>query len=466
MYDESGRDVEDESSRGIRQKAGTYNSTPLDAYRVLVVAGDEKLIALTRLSLAKNGLEVKAATTAYGALAELETSAHDLVILDTVLPDLSGWEILRRIRCSSGVPVMLLTNRSSDVDKARGLDLGADDYLTKPFSFLEFEARVRALLRRARIANPHQEDSAASFTPAAEGPTVAIIVERRHLGDRALVQARSALESAGCQVPLVVPDANHAFDIPSEAPPWDAVLSRGRDLAGLGMLAAVSALGVIAINTPESIELVRNKIAMHGVLLEQDLPLPKTWFASDAGAFRLLPLDSFPLVVKPFDGDGSAGLALLTRPGDVDLLPGLEGKQSVYLAQELLHTDGWDLKLYGIGNRVWAVRKPSPVRFMEPGAADVGIVPKRAAELVKVDARLRDIALTCGRACGLELWGVDMAMTPRGPYVIEVNDFPTYSAVPEAGAAIAQHVLALIRINTAVREMGRERMLSIVRNPS
>ena len=168
----------------------------------------------------------------------------------------------------------------------------------------------------------------------------------------------------------MVPDANHAFDIPSEAPPWDAVLSRGRDLAGLGMLAAVSALGVIAINAPESIELVRNKIAMHGVLLGQDLPLPKTWFASDASAFRSLPLDSFPLVVKPFDGDGSAGLALLTRPGDVDLLPVLEGKQSVYLAQELLQSDGWDLKLYGIGNRVWAVRKPSPISLLEPGAAE------------------------------------------------------------------------------------------------
>ena len=130
------------------------------------MAGDEELIALTRLSLAKNGLEVKAATTAYGALAELEESAHELVILDTVLPDLSGWEVLRRIRGWSEVPVMLLTKRNSDVDKARALDLGADDYLTKPFSFLEFEARVRALLRRARIANPHQEDSAASFTPA------------------------------------------------------------------------------------------------------------------------------------------------------------------------------------------------------------------------------------------------------------------------------------------------------------
>jgi hypothetical protein len=67
MHDERDRDVEEESSRGVRQKAGTYNSTSSDAYRVLVVAGDEELIALTRLSLAKNGLEVEAATTAYGA---------------------------------------------------------------------------------------------------------------------------------------------------------------------------------------------------------------------------------------------------------------------------------------------------------------------------------------------------------------------------------------------------------------
>ena len=136
----------------------------------MVVAGDEKLIALTRLSLAKNGLEVKAATTAYGALAELDASAHDLVILDTVLPDLSGWEVLRRIRGSSEVPVMLLTNRNSDVDKARGLDLGADDYLTKPFSFLEFEARVRALLRRARIAHPHQERFGSELHAGGRGP--------------------------------------------------------------------------------------------------------------------------------------------------------------------------------------------------------------------------------------------------------------------------------------------------------
>jgi CheY-like chemotaxis protein len=110
-YDEGDHDVEGESSRGIRHQTGSYNRTTLDAYRVLVVAGDEKLIALTRLSLAKNGLEVEAATTAYDGLATLEDSPHDLVILDTELPDLSGWEVLRRIRGSSEVPVMLLTRR-------------------------------------------------------------------------------------------------------------------------------------------------------------------------------------------------------------------------------------------------------------------------------------------------------------------------------------------------------------------
>jgi ribosomal protein S6--L-glutamate ligase len=293
------------------------------------------------------------------------------------------------------------------------------------------------------------------------GPTVAIIAERRHLDNPALRDARSALEAAGCHVPLVVPDADLLFDIPTAAPPWDAVLSRGRDLAGLGLLAAAANLGVLAINKPSAIELVRNKIAMQAVLLEHRLPLPKTWFAADAAVFRSVPRDRFPLVVKPFDGDGSRGLALLTRPEDADLLAPVQGRKSLYLAQEFLDSDGWDLKLYGIGTQAWAVRKPSPVRFDGPGPA--AMIPVEGAELIPLDAQLRDIALTCGRACGLELWGVDVAMTPAGPYVIEVNDFPTYSAVPGAGAAIAQHVLTLLQIHAVMRQAGREQILSIVR---
>lgn len=121
-----------------------------DNCRVLVVDDDEQLLALARLALSRNGIEVETSKTSEEALQLLQNKATDLVVLDVVLPDISGWEVLRRIREESNVAVMLLSGRDSDVDKARGLDLGADDYLTKPFSFLEFEARVRALLRRSR----------------------------------------------------------------------------------------------------------------------------------------------------------------------------------------------------------------------------------------------------------------------------------------------------------------------------
>jgi DNA-binding response OmpR family regulator len=116
---------------------------------VLVVDDDERLIALARLALQKQAIRVSSAGTAEEAQKLVAADPPDLVILDIVLPDMSGWELLRQIRETDDCLVMLLSGRDSDIDKARGLDLGADDYLTKPFSFLEFEARVRALLRRA-----------------------------------------------------------------------------------------------------------------------------------------------------------------------------------------------------------------------------------------------------------------------------------------------------------------------------
>jgi two-component system, OmpR family, response regulator MtrA len=133
---------------------GENGALKYGSYKVLVVDDDERLLALAQLALSKNGMEVETANTSGDALEIFGNLQPDLVILDIVMPDLSGWEVLRRIRESSDVTVMLLSGRDSDVDKARGLDLGADDYLTKPFSFLEFEARVRALLRRSRPEAP------------------------------------------------------------------------------------------------------------------------------------------------------------------------------------------------------------------------------------------------------------------------------------------------------------------------
>ena len=422
-----------------------------DACRVLVIAADDTLRALLRLSLAKDGLEVETAATGSGGLAVFGPFAADLVVLDLNMPDLTGWEVLRRIREQSDVHVMLLGERSSAVDMARGLDLGADDYICKPFGALEFEARVRALIRRAR-GKPVRERPPVGPLLDGRGLTIALIAERRHLGNQALREAQAALEAAGCRVGLVVPNGHEIYQLWDAMPPWDAVLSRGRDLAGLGLLAAAAARGVVAINPPQSIELVRNKIAMQAVLASHRLPLPKTWFAATAATFRHMRPECFPLILKPFDGDGSSGLALLTCPEDVELLPPL-GRRSLYLAQEYLKTDGSDLKLYGVGSQVWAVRKSSPVSFPRPGPAVVH--DAEAAEVVPVDSTLRDIALTCGRACGLELWGVDVAMTRNGPYVIEVNDFPAYSAVPGAGAAIARHTLTLVKANLLARNAGR-----------
>ena len=121
---------------------------------MVVVDDDERLLALARLALQKQGIRVSTVATAEDARELVVADPPDLVILDIVLPDMSGWALLRQIRETDDCLVMLLSGRDSDIDKARGLDLGADDYLTKPFSFLEFEARVRALLRRAPVREP------------------------------------------------------------------------------------------------------------------------------------------------------------------------------------------------------------------------------------------------------------------------------------------------------------------------
>jgi len=153
--------------------------------RILVVDDDVALLALIRLMLTKHGLAVEAAATAAEGLTLVDAFQPDLVVLDVDLPDLSGWEVLRRVREKSNVPVMLMSDRHSRVAKARGLDLGADDYVTKPLDLLEVEARVRALLRRAP-ASARGHDSPTGDELDGTGLTVAIIAERRHLGDQAL----------------------------------------------------------------------------------------------------------------------------------------------------------------------------------------------------------------------------------------------------------------------------------------
>ena len=116
--------------------------------RILVVEDEESLSDPLSYMLRKEGFEVALAETGPAALEEFDRRGADLVLLDLMLPGLSGTEVCRALRSRSAVPVIMLTAKDSEVDKVVGLELGADDYVTKPYSARELVARIRAVLRR------------------------------------------------------------------------------------------------------------------------------------------------------------------------------------------------------------------------------------------------------------------------------------------------------------------------------
>jgi DNA-binding response OmpR family regulator len=120
--------------------------------KILIVDDDRKLVDLIRLYLEKDGYRALAAYDGRQALELARTKAPDLIVLDLMLPEVSGLDVCRALRSESKVPIIMLTARASEEDKLIGLDLGADDYVTKPFSPRELMARIRAVLRRASLS--------------------------------------------------------------------------------------------------------------------------------------------------------------------------------------------------------------------------------------------------------------------------------------------------------------------------
>ncbi|MCB0093515.1 MAG: response regulator transcription factor [Caldilineaceae bacterium] len=127
----------------------------MNKQRILVVDDDRSIVKVVRSYLEQAGYEVRVAHDGEGALHSLRSDKPDLVVLDLMLPDRDGWEITRIVRADAALrttPIIMLTARVEDTDKIVGLELGADDYMTKPFNAREIVARVRALLRRASFA--------------------------------------------------------------------------------------------------------------------------------------------------------------------------------------------------------------------------------------------------------------------------------------------------------------------------
>ena len=154
----------------------------------VLVADDEKnIVQLIKLYLTNEGFVVETAQDGQEALEKARRFKPDLVVLDIMMPRMDGLEVCRRLRKESNVPVIMLTARTDDVDKIVGLELGADDYVTKPFNPKELTARVRAILRRVQgIASPEQvvEVADVAISPARREMVNHPASWRRMPGDR------------------------------------------------------------------------------------------------------------------------------------------------------------------------------------------------------------------------------------------------------------------------------------------
>ena len=133
-----------------------------DSSTILLVDDEDAVQKLLAYPLERDGFRVVQARDGEEALARFSEERFDLVVLDLMLPKLDGLEVCKRLRAESEVPIIMLTARDDELDKVIGLELGADDYITKPFSIREFRSRVRALLRRASIMRSNGQQDAIS----------------------------------------------------------------------------------------------------------------------------------------------------------------------------------------------------------------------------------------------------------------------------------------------------------------
>lgn len=193
----------------------------------------------------------------------------------------------------------------------------------------------------------------------------------------------------------------------------------------LSLAGVLHARGARLLNPYPSSAACRNKIISLQYLLAGGIPAPRSWVTGDMSL--LLPLvKKNPLIVKPCMGWRGIGIKVVRTPEEVKALPVPDGP---LLIQEFLEGTGEDLRLYVAGEQVFAIRKPfSATSYSVPGRS------------CPVTPRERDIALRCGKAFGLGLYGLDLIETPQGPSVVDVNCFPGYKGAPNAAQAVADYI--------------------------
>lgn len=130
----------------------------MSKYKILVVDDEKRMVRFIQLNLEQDGFQVITAYNGNEALEQVRTQLPDLVLLDIMMPDIDGFEVLKKIREVNDVPVIMLTAKGEEDDRVKGLELGADDYITKPFSPRELVSRIKAVLRRTKTFQEDQVD--------------------------------------------------------------------------------------------------------------------------------------------------------------------------------------------------------------------------------------------------------------------------------------------------------------------
>ncbi|CAB4683184.1 unannotated protein [freshwater metagenome] len=162
----------------MRQTTRQAPITMAESSTILLVDDEESVRKVLTFPLERDGHRVVQAVDGEDALVQFGAGGIDLVVLDLMLPKLDGLEVCRRLRAQSEVPIIMLTARDDELDKVVGLELGADDYITKPFSIREFRSRVRALLRRSRSVRGPDTDGLVEIGELTLDPTRRIVTMR------------------------------------------------------------------------------------------------------------------------------------------------------------------------------------------------------------------------------------------------------------------------------------------------
>lgn len=251
--------------------------------------------------------------------------------------------------------------------------------------------------------------------------------EKAHKAGSVMRETTELLESRGVAVEEIYPE-DSSIDVGQVKTDCDFYLLKSGAETGLSLAGVLHAAGAKIINPYPTVIAMRDKIISTKMLQSANVPLPETWFASKPEQLSGLLKDG-RIVVKPFwAASQGRGVQIVATE---DELATVTAEDGVIFAQRYHQPDGRDHKLYVIGERVFGVRRVWPPKSLED----------KLGEPFDVTGEMREIALGCGRAFGVGLYGVDLITSGDKQYVVDINTFPGFKGVPDASELLADYVL-------------------------